>query len=56
MFMDFIDEHLKEGGKLLVSGLVSWSFDWVKTQVCNKGFKLDQKFQTKEWCTAIFSK
>lgn len=56
MFMDFIDEHLKPNGKLLVSGLVEWSFDWVKGNVESKGFKLNEKFQTNEWCTAIFSK
>ncbi|EGT3614959.1 methyltransferase domain-containing protein [Clostridium perfringens] len=56
MFMDFIDEHLKANGKLLVSGLVEWSFDWVKEKVESKGFKLNEKFQTNEWCTAIFSK
>ncbi|MDZ4991877.1 methyltransferase [Clostridium perfringens] len=56
MFMDFIDEHIKYNGKLLVSGLVEWSFDWVREKVEAKGFKLNEKFQTKEWCTAIFSK
>ncbi|MDU7964051.1 MAG: 50S ribosomal protein L11 methyltransferase, partial [Clostridium perfringens] len=56
MFMDFIEEHIEKTGKLLVSGLVEWSFDWVKEKVENKGFKLNQKFQTNEWCTAIFSK
>lgn len=56
MFMDFIDEHIKKSGKLLVSGLVEWSFDWVKDKVERKGFKLNKKFQTNEWCTAIFSK
>lgn len=56
MFMDFIDEHIKDNGKLLVSGLVEWSFDWVREKVEAKGFKLNEKFQTKEWCTAIFSK
>ena len=56
MFMDFIEEHIEKTGKLLVSGLVEWSFDWVKEKVENKGFKLNKKFQTNEWCTAIFSK
>ena len=56
MFMDFIEEHIEKTGKLLVSGLVEWSFDWGKEKVENKGFKLNKKFQTNEWCTAIFSK
>lgn len=56
MFMDFIDSHIKENGKLLVSGLVEWSFDWVREKVEAKGFSLQEKFQTNEWCTAIFSK
>ena len=31
MFMDFIKAHLKPNGKILVSGLVEWSFDKIKT-------------------------
>lgn len=56
MFMNFIDSHIKEDGKLLVSGLVEWSFDWVREKVEAKNFKLQEKFQTNEWCTAIFTK
>ncbi len=42
MFMNFIEEHIEKTGKLLVSGLVEWSFDWVKEKVENKGFKLNK--------------
>ena len=52
--MDFIKEHLIPDGKILVSGLVEWSFDKVKTIVESYGFKLEEKFQTNEWVTAIF--
>lgn len=54
MFMPLINEHLKKDGKLLVSGLVEWSFDKVKDMVENYGFKIIEKHQTNEWCTAIF--
>ena len=44
----------KEGGNLLVSGLVEWSFDEVKNNVESYGFKLISKHQTNEWVTAVF--
>ena len=56
MFMPLINEHLKKDGKLLVSGLVEWSFEKVKDMVENYGFKIIEKHQTNEWCTAIFSR
>lgn len=56
LFMDYIVSHLKENGFLLVSGLVSWSFDYVLENVQKYNFTLDQKLQTNEWCTAIFKK
>lgn len=55
LFMDFIKEHLLPDGKLLVSGLVEWSFDKVQTIIENHGFKLTDKFQSNEWITAIFN-
>ena len=55
MFMDFIKKHINKDGKLLVSGLVEWSFDEVKANVESYGFKLDNKYQTNEWCTATFT-
>ena len=54
MFMPFIKEHLKEDGMLLVSGLVSWSFDSVKDMITQNNFEMIEKYQTNEWCTAIF--
>lgn len=54
LFMDFIKEHLEEGGNLLVSGLVEWSFNKVKEIVEQNGFSLQQKYQSNEWITAIF--
>ncbi len=56
MFMPLINEHLKKDGKLLVSGLVEWSFEKVKDMVESYGFKAIEKHQTNEWCTAIFSR
>lgn len=53
-FMKFIKEHLKEGGSLLVSGLVEWSFDKVKAIVESYDFNIVEKYQNNEWCTAIF--
>ncbi|MGL5351949.1 MAG: 50S ribosomal protein L11 methyltransferase [Clostridium sp.] len=54
MFMDFIKSHLCENGKILVSGLVTWSYDSVEEKVCSHGFKLLEKHVTNEWVTAIF--
>lgn len=54
MFMPFIKEHLKPCSKLLVSGLVEWSFDEVKQEIEKYGFKLQSKYQNNEWCTAIY--
>ena len=54
LFMDYIKSHLKKDGNLLVSGLVEWSFDEVKSNVEKYGFKLLNKYQTNEWVTATF--
>ena len=54
MFIPLINEHLNKDGKLFVSGLVEWSFDKVKNMIENYGFKILEKHQTNEWCTAIF--
>ena len=54
MFMPFIKEHLANNGKLLVSGLVEWSFDKVKSLIEDNGFTLNEKYQTNEWITATF--
>lgn len=55
MFTPLIKKHLKKDGKLLISGLVEWSFDSVKNMVESYGFKMIEKHQTNEWCTAIFN-
>lgn len=55
LFMDFIREHLKNDGKILVSGLVEWSFDKVKSIVESYGFELETKYQSNEWITAVFN-
>ncbi|MGL5574287.1 MAG: 50S ribosomal protein L11 methyltransferase [Sarcina sp.] len=56
MFMNYINEHLKDNGMILVSGLVEWSFDFVKTKVEESGYIMIEKLQTNEWCTAIFKR
>ncbi|AOR23030.1 50S ribosomal protein L11 methyltransferase [Clostridium taeniosporum] len=56
MFIDYINDHIKENGKLLVSGLVEWSFDSVKEKIESKGYIMEEKIQTNEWCTAIFNR
>ena len=55
MFIDYIKDHLKQDGYLLVSGLVEWNYDKVKDMVEDHGFTLIEKHQNNEWCTAIFS-
>lgn len=54
MFMDFIESHLAKDGTILISGLVEWSFDKVKSKVESYGYNLLEKYQTNEWITAIF--
>lgn len=54
MFMDFIKGHLTPTGNILVSGLVEWSFDEVRSNVESYGFNLVSKHQTNEWVTAVF--
>ncbi|MGG7176497.1 50S ribosomal protein L11 methyltransferase [Clostridium paraputrificum] len=54
MFMNFIKKHLRKNGKLLVSGLVEWSFDKIQEMIQNHGYKMIEKYQTNEWVTAIF--
>ena len=54
MFMNFIKNHLSVNGKLLVSGLVEWSFEKVKSMIETYGYTLEDKYQSKEWVTAIF--
>ncbi|MDW8801396.1 50S ribosomal protein L11 methyltransferase [Clostridium sp. A1-XYC3] len=55
-FMDFINSHLKEKGKLLISGLVEWSFYKVIDEVISYGYKVKDKKQSNEWCTALLDK
>ncbi|MGL5084211.1 MAG: 50S ribosomal protein L11 methyltransferase [Clostridium sp.] len=54
LFMDFIKLHLCIHGKILVSGLVTWSYDSVEEKICSHGFTLLEKHVTNEWVTAIF--
>ncbi|MGL5379307.1 50S ribosomal protein L11 methyltransferase [Clostridium sp.] len=54
LFMDYIKNHLEPNGQLLVSGLVQWSYESVKTLVESYGFTLVEKLQTNEWVTLIF--
>lgn len=53
-FMDFINKHLHKDGLLIVSGLVEWSFEEVKSSVTKYGFELEDKYQSAEWVTATF--
>lgn len=55
-FIDFIDSHITKNGKLLVSGLVEWSFEDVLNKVSKYGYRIDEKKQTNEWCSVLISK
>lgn len=55
-FMEFINSIIKENGKLMISGLVEWSFDNVISIVEKQGYKLIDKVQSNEWCTCILEK
>ncbi|MDS0528518.1 50S ribosomal protein L11 methyltransferase [Clostridium sp. SHJSY1] len=54
MFMDLIKKHLDKDGHLLISGLVEWSFDKIKSMVEDYGYSMIEKHQSNEWVTAIF--
>jgi ribosomal protein L11 methyltransferase len=56
IFIDFINSHIKENGKLLVSGLVEWSFEDVVKEILKYGYKIEEKKQTNEWCSVLLSK
>lgn len=56
MFMPLIASHMIGGGKLLLSGLVEWSFSSVINEVEKYNFTLIKKVQSNEWCTAILIK
>ncbi|MGL4774053.1 MAG: 50S ribosomal protein L11 methyltransferase [Clostridium sp.] len=56
LFMDLINNHLSPNGKLLISGLVEWSYEGVINKVCSHGYEVERKLQTNEWCTLILSK
>lgn len=56
IFIDFITSHIKENGKLLVSGLVEWSFEDVVKEILKYGYKIEEKKQTNEWCSVLLSK
>lgn len=56
MFMDFIKNHLSDNGYLLVSGLVTWSYEKIKAFILDNGFKVESELNTNEWCTSIFKR
>lgn len=56
MFMPLIASHMIDGGKLLLSGLVEWSFSSVINEVEKYNFTLIKKVQSNEWCTAVLIK
>jgi ribosomal protein L11 methyltransferase len=55
-FMNFINSIIKENGKLMISGLVEWSFNNVISIVETYGYELMDKTQTNEWCTCVLNK
>lgn len=55
-FLNFIENHIKENGILLITGLVEWSFDFIVNKVKKYGYELIEENQTNEWCTAILKK
>lgn len=50
----FVCEHLINGGKLLLSGMVEWNADEVCSYFEQFGFKLLKRVQSEEWVTALF--
>lgn len=56
MFTDYINSHLKPNGKLLVSGLVEWSYNEILDHLKANGYSLLEKRQTNEWVTLILER
>lgn len=56
MFLHFIDSVIKNNGILMVSGLVTWSFDQVVENIKKHGYVFIESVTSKEWCTALFKK
>lgn len=56
MFLNFINSIIKKNGILIVSGLVTWSFNEIAEAVTKYNYELLESSVSKEWCTAIFRK
>lgn len=52
----FVCEHLKEGSKLLLSGMVEWNYKDICSFYENCGFKILKQVQSEEWVTTLFKK
>lgn len=51
--LPFVKKHLDNGGKLILSGMVTWNYEEVLAIYENNGFNVLQVFQNEEWVTAI---
>ncbi|MEB1806887.1 MAG: 50S ribosomal protein L11 methyltransferase [Bacillaceae bacterium] len=53
-----IEQHrlYEKTSKFLISGVVEWNEEKVKTYLGNVGFKVSERIQSNEWVTALYSK
>ncbi|MDE5411970.1 50S ribosomal protein L11 methyltransferase [Alkalihalobacterium chitinilyticum] len=53
-----IEQHrlYEKTSKFLISGVVEWNEEKVKTYLGNVGFKVLERIQSNEWVTALYSK
>lgn len=54
--MELINNAIKSGGILYVSGLVEWSSDEVLNKIKEDGYSIVKKTQTNEWVTMVLKK
>lgn len=56
MFMPFINSHCTKNSTLLVSGLVTWSYEEVVHDIKTYGFELCETITSNEWVSLSFNK
>ena len=53
---NFIDSHLTDGGRLILSGMVTWNYEDVVTAYQELGYQLKEIHHSDEWVTAYIVK
>ncbi len=53
---DFVHTHLADGGKLALSGMVTWNYEDALKVYQEQGYQLKEIYQADEWVTAYLVK